>query len=93
MSGFVLKTLRPQDTEHTIYYRFDNKKPESEKPKQTTKRPIQQQNNTDQETETKTKKPKHSNKQNSSTKSKTSAPQKKKTPTTREQKPTKYTFI
>ena len=92
MSNYVLRTLRPLDTEHTIYYRFDSPKTCGPTQKQATKRPIQQQN-TDQETETKAKKYKQSTKRDSGAKLKASTSAAKKTPTTKEQKATKYTFI
>ena len=88
MSDFVLRTPRPQHSEHTIYYRFDTQKTESQK--QTSKRPLEKQNtNQDQDIETKAKK----KKQDSETKPKTTTSTKKKTPATKTQKVTKHTFI
>ena len=89
MSGFITKTVQPQYTDHSVYYCFDNKNNQNQKP--LNKRPAKP-TNEDQETETKTKQPKKETKQVRITKTKATTSLKKK-PTTKKKKITEGSFI
>ena len=76
MSGFVTKTVEPQYADQSVYYCFNSKNNQDQKP--SNKRPVKP-TNENPETETKTKQPKKETKQARITKTKKTTTSLKKT--------------
>ena len=90
MSGFVTKTVEPQYADQSVYYCFDSKNNQNQKP--SNKRPVKR-TNENPETETITKQPKKETKQARITKTKKATTSLKKTPKTKKKKITESSFI
>ena len=88
MSGFVTKTVEPQYADQSVYYCFDSKNNQDQKP--SNKRPVKP---TNENQETETKQPKKETKQARVTKTKKAPTSLKKTPKTKKKKITESSFI